>query len=84
QRQDANPGVARWLAELSSDAEAGARWGSFYGDMKARGQKPPLMDSLIAAIALVHDFTVVTHNVRDFQRCGARVENPWNGGPEPA
>lgn len=41
----------------------------------------PTGDSLIAATALVHGLTVVTRNVRDFERFhGVRVLNPWSGG----
>lgn len=38
----------------------------------------PEMDALIAATALVHDLTLVTRNVRDFQRTGVRLLNPWD------
>ena len=34
-------------------------------------------DALIAATALVHGLIVVTRNVGDFARTGARVTNPW-------
>jgi toxin FitB len=34
-------------------------------------------DALIAATALVHGMVVVTRNVTDFGRTGARVINPW-------
>lgn len=39
--------------------------------------RKPERDSLIAATALVHDMTVVTRNVRDFECTGARILNPW-------
>lgn len=39
----------------------------------------PVRDALIAATALVHDLTVVTRNVTDFEATGARVLNPWRG-----
>ena len=35
------------------------------------------IDNLIAAMALAHNFTVVTRNVRDFEVAGARVLNPF-------
>ena len=35
-------------------------------------------DAWIAATALVHDLTVVTRNVRDFESTGVRLLNPWN------
>jgi len=31
----------------------------------------------IAAIALIHDLTVVTRNVDDFRGTGARLQNPF-------
>ena len=34
-------------------------------------------DTLIAATALVHGFTIITRNVREFHAMGARVLNPW-------
>ncbi len=35
-------------------------------------------DGLIAATALVHDLTVVTRNVKDFQHLGVDIVNPWD------
>ncbi|WP_075217207.1 type II toxin-antitoxin system VapC family toxin [Mongoliimonas terrestris] len=37
----------------------------------------PDLDALIAATALVHELTVVTRNVDDFERCGVKVFNPF-------
>ena len=37
----------------------------------------PEMDALIAATALVHDLTLVTRNVADFQRVGIGLLDPW-------
>jgi predicted nucleic acid-binding protein len=34
-------------------------------------------DAMIAATAIVHDLTVVTRNVRDFEQLGARTFNPF-------
>lgn len=34
-------------------------------------------DALIAATALVHGLTVVTHNIADFDKTGVRLINPW-------
>ncbi len=44
---------------------------------KNAAQTPPFMDSLIAATALTHNFTLVTRNERDFANLGVRVVNPW-------
>lgn len=35
-------------------------------------------DALIAATALVHGMSVVTRNVRDFERTGVALVNPWD------
>jgi predicted nucleic acid-binding protein len=38
----------------------------------------PIYDTLIAATALVHNMTIVTRNVMDFEPMGAPILNPWN------
>lgn len=37
----------------------------------------PQHDALIGATAAVHGLTVVTRNVRDFERFGIPIVNPW-------
>ncbi|MCW5222776.1 type II toxin-antitoxin system VapC family toxin [Verminephrobacter aporrectodeae] len=37
----------------------------------------PLGDSLIAATALEHGFTVVTRNLADFAGTGVKIHDPW-------
>lgn len=38
----------------------------------------PEIDALIAATAIVHGMTVATRNVRDFDRTGVALLNPWD------
>lgn len=38
----------------------------------------PDMDALVAATALVHGLTLVTRNLRDMERTGAALLNPWD------
>ncbi len=35
------------------------------------------IDSLIAAIALTNNLTLVTRNIADFQNTGVSLLNPW-------
>jgi predicted nucleic acid-binding protein len=37
----------------------------------------PERDAIIAATALVHGFTVVTRNTKDFEPTGVQLINPW-------
>jgi toxin FitB len=57
---------------LGVDADIAALWGR----LRASNPQHPI-DKLIAATALIYDFTVVTRNERDFRSAGARVFNPW-------
>jgi predicted nucleic acid-binding protein len=59
---------------LSVDEEIGQLWGR----LRVPHPEHPL-DKFIAATALIHDLTVVTRNVEDFEGTGVRVLNPFNG-----
>lgn len=37
----------------------------------------PAVDALLAATALVHDLTFVTRNVKDFERTGVKLVDPF-------
>jgi toxin FitB len=39
----------------------------------------PVVEGLMAATALVHDWTLVTRNVGDVRSTGVRVLNPFSG-----
>jgi toxin FitB len=45
---------------------------------KRKGAPRPLADGMIAAIALAHDFDLVTRNVKDFAGLDLELMNPWN------
>ena len=62
---------------LEIDLETALSWGRLQGEAEQSGEKLPVMDSLIAATAAAHGLVVVTRNVKDMERCGARVYNPW-------
>ncbi|MEI7639005.1 MAG: type II toxin-antitoxin system VapC family toxin [Syntrophus sp. (in: bacteria)] len=64
------------------DTEIARAWGMLLGEAEKRGEKLPVIDSLIAVSASVHDLIVVTRNVQDMARCQARVFNPWESQPD--
>lgn len=73
--------LARWLGELTRDfngqilpvtLEIADLWGRL-----CPTQRLLTADGLMAATALVHDLTLVTRNVRDFERSGVRLVNPF-------
>ena len=73
--------LERWLHKLllqfhdrilDFDAEAAQVWG------RLRVPHPENeLDKQIAAIALVHDLTVVSRNTAHFVSCGVRLRNPF-------
>jgi predicted nucleic acid-binding protein len=62
---------------LAWDASVSKRWAQLVVEMRKKGEILPLLDSLIAATALMHGFTVATRNVRDFRRVGVPVVDPF-------
>jgi len=74
--------LAQWLARveqkfagrvLSFDADCAHVWGRL---MAPHPQHP--IDKQIAAIALIHDLTVVTRNAADFAETGVKLLNPFS------
>jgi len=80
--------LAAWLAEelpvrfeqriLDIDLHVARTWGV----VMAHGQKIGLtlgsMDAFVAATAHAHGLTLATRNVKDFQRLGTPLLNPWH------
>ena len=75
--------LARWLREVEAvfadrvlpvTTPVASTWGR-----QQYAQPLPVIDALIAATARVHGLTVVTRNVKDFQRSGIQVLNPFTG-----
>ena len=83
--------MAHWLAEelperfesriLVIDQQIAETWGV----IMARGQKAGLtlgsMDAFVAATAETHALTLVTRNVKDFERFGISLLDPWAARP---
>jgi predicted nucleic acid-binding protein len=83
--QDQAQRLEGWLSEvlslyassvLSFDGEAAQVWGEL------RVPHPEhALDKQIAAIALLHDLTVVTRNTADFNGTGVKLLNPFQVAP---
>ena len=69
--------MAQTIDCLPWDATISRRWAKLVVDLKQKGDKLPLLDSMIAATALQHDLTVATRNTRDFNKTGVKVLDPF-------
>lgn len=65
--------VAESYNVLPMDTRAFRHWAR----LMHRRSNDLIEDAMIAATADVHNLTVVTRNVRDFQRLGAKTLNPF-------
>ncbi|MDE0712879.1 MAG: hypothetical protein OXH60_12185 [Rhodospirillales bacterium] len=54
-----------------------AVWGRLLGDGDRTGHRPSAADAQIAAAAIQHDLTLVTHNVKDFRSFDIQLLDPW-------
>ena len=57
---------------LGIDAAIARLWGEWSGS-----RPRPVVDTLLAATAVVHGLTLVTRNVRDVEGVPVKVHNPW-------
>lgn len=52
-------------------------WAELQANAERSGHRLPVVDSLIAATARCHGFTLATRNIHDFRYCGIPVLDPW-------
>ncbi|GAA1668383.1 type II toxin-antitoxin system VapC family toxin [Glycomyces endophyticus] len=83
-RKDAERAAAldRWLDRLLAPYESRilpvtADIANVWGELNDP-EPLPVIDAFIAATAIVHDMVLVTRNVRDFERTGVRILNPFD------
>jgi predicted nucleic acid-binding protein len=62
---------------LAVDGAIAERWGALAALAAAKGKPVPVIDGLLAATALHHDFMLVTRNTADVAGTGVAVLNPW-------
>ncbi len=80
-----NPRIRLWLEDflegyctLLPITEKVARYaGEIRGNLQEKGQTRTQADMLIAATAAIHNLTLVTRNIRDFESCGIRLHDPF-------
>jgi predicted nucleic acid-binding protein len=63
---------------LPFDGTAAEAYAEIFAGRSRAGRHTEPSDLMIAAIALAHDFSVVTRNIEDFDGCGVDVINPWD------
>jgi hypothetical protein len=82
--------LAHWLAEdlperfegriLAVDQHIAETWGVIMARGQKAGLTPGSMDTFVAATAAAHNLTLATRNVKDFQRLGISLFDPWQPG----
>ena len=62
---------------LPFDGPTAALWGRLMGDGDRAGRTPAAADAQIAAVAIHHQLTLITRNVKDFEHFDLKLLNPW-------
>lgn len=52
---------------LDFDVDSARKFGAIRGSLLSKGMTVGKMDIMIASVALVHNLTLVTHNIADYQ-----------------
>jgi predicted nucleic acid-binding protein len=64
------------VSVIDFDVPCAERFGKTRADLRRCGLEVKTVDLIIAATALVHNLTLVTHNTKDFQNVpGLRLED---------
>ena len=69
------------FTSLPFDDAAADKYGLIDGMLKSRGMSIGPLDTQIAAIALAHHLTLVTHNTRHFKRIPTLLIEDWTIAP---
>jgi len=75
-----------WLVQLRErfknrilyfDEESAVTWGILSAELEKSGRNIPVIDSMLAAIALRHAALLATRNVSHYEGTGVEIINPW-------
>ena len=69
--------LLRDVVVLDVTPQVARRFGEIQAALLDTGRPAPEMDLLIAATALVHNFTLVTHNTQDYSNVPGLVLDDW-------
>lgn len=69
------------LASLPITADIAVLAGSLLARRSLAGRPMSEADAQIAATCLLHDATLATRNIRDFEGLGIDLINPWDAAP---
>lgn len=69
-------GIAR-VRCVPWDQVCGLRWAELIAQLRTEGLSMPIKDSMIAATALAHGLVLVTRNLRDFEKSGVTLLDPF-------
>jgi toxin FitB len=81
-----NPRIQNWFQHFLSTycqilpitAEIAQHAGELRGTFRTRGITRSQADMLIAATAHIHQLTLITRNIRDFEGCEIELFNPFS------
>ncbi len=62
---------------LSIGVDTMLEWGNLLGEAENKGMPLPVVDALIAAIAIEHNLVVVTRNTDDYKMMPVKLLNPY-------
>ena len=62
---------------LIFDLDAAEKWGAIQAAAEISGTPMSLIDGLICSIAITHEMTLVTRNIKDMVASGVALLNPW-------
>ncbi len=69
--------IEQYCNLLPITLEIAQRSGELRGQLRSKGKTHTQADMMIAATAQIHQLTLVTRNIRDFDSCGIPLLNPF-------